>query len=483
MAEQNMHLTRRAFVGGAAAFGVVSLGVPSVAFADPTSADKQAEADAVRVKLDDMQSKLSKASDDYYTALEEHDVATQKMDEAQTKIDENNVRIAELQERLGGRARSMYRNGQTTFLDILVGSASFDDFLKNWDSLETLNDNDAKLVSETKALREDNEAQKAEYSAQADTAKQKMDEASAIKTEAEALVVQYQAEVDSLDAEVAALVEQERQAAAEAAAAAQAASFRRSAPRSLLIIPIAILAVLLAAALAAATPAAATPAAATPAAVAPAAATPAAELVAVALLAAATPAAAAPVAVLPAAARAVARRTQLLWVSLRPSLASPTYGAALLPVSAWIALVLPAIATAPRAIALDAPRARSILPLVMSSPLERLSLAMFSIRAAMWAYALLLAEAATSMLLSRVKWSATLPGSSSIARFAGRGAGVCLESHDSAKGLRVLIVCDYFAFEIPGSQSRGFFVFLGGIAEWVSSRRTIPKFRITACGF
>ena len=226
MAEQNMHLTRRAFVGGAAAFGVVSLGVPSVAFADPTSADKQAEADAVRVKLDDMQSKLSKASDDYYTALEEHDVATQKMDEAQTKIDENNVRIAELQERLGGRARSMYRNGQTTFLDILVGSASFDDFLKNWDSLETLNDNDAKLVSETKTLREDNEAQKAEYSAQADTAKQKMDEASAIKTEAEALVVQYQAEVDSLDAEVAALVEQERQAAAEAAAAAQAASFK-----------------------------------------------------------------------------------------------------------------------------------------------------------------------------------------------------------------------------------------------------------------
>ncbi|WP_374041802.1 coiled-coil domain-containing protein, partial [uncultured Slackia sp.] len=100
MAEQNMHLTRRAFVGGAAAFGVVSLGVPSVAFADPTSADKQAEADAVRIKLDDMQSKLSKASDDYYTALEEHDVATQKMDEAQTKIDENNVRIAELQERL-----------------------------------------------------------------------------------------------------------------------------------------------------------------------------------------------------------------------------------------------------------------------------------------------------------------------------------------------------------------------------------------------
>ena len=221
------HLTRRTFLGGAVAFGAVGLVAPKVAFAEPeTSSDVQAKADAARQKLNEMRLQLGVASDTYNQALEDHDTALSKMDEAQTKIDENNVRIAELQERLGGRARSMYRNGQTTFLDILVGSASFDDFLKNWDSLETLNDNDAKLVSETKTLREDNEAQKVEYSAQADMAKQKMDEASAIKTEAEALVVQYQAEVDSLDAEVAALVEQERQAAAEAAAAAQAASFK-----------------------------------------------------------------------------------------------------------------------------------------------------------------------------------------------------------------------------------------------------------------
>ena len=226
MAEQNMHLTRRAFVGGAAAFGVVSLGVPRMAFADPTSADKQAEADAVRVKLDDMQSRLSQASDDYYTALQEHDDATAKMDDAQAKIDENNVRIGDLQDRLGDRARSMYRNGQTTFLDILLGSASFDDFLKNWDSLETLNDNDANLVAETKTLREDNEKQKTEYETQAATAQKKMDEASAIKTEAEALVEQYQAEVDSLDAEVAELVQQEQEAAAEAKAAEEAAALQ-----------------------------------------------------------------------------------------------------------------------------------------------------------------------------------------------------------------------------------------------------------------
>lgn len=229
MTAHSLHLSRRAFVGGAAAFGVASLAVPHAAFADPTSAEVQAQADAARVKLDDMQARLAQASDDYFTALEEHDAATAKMEECQTKIDENNVQIASYQERLGGRAKNMYINGQTTFLDIILGSSSFDDFLKNWDALQAMNNSDAELVATTKALREDNETQKAEYQTQADLAQQKMDEAEKIKNEAEQLVQQYQDEVNSLDAEVAALVQQEQEAAAEAAAAEEAARFEQQA--------------------------------------------------------------------------------------------------------------------------------------------------------------------------------------------------------------------------------------------------------------
>lgn len=219
--------SRRAFLGGAAAFGA-ALAAPRIAFADPTSSDVQAQADAVRVKLDDMQSKLEAASDDYYTALSQHDAAESKMEEAQDRIDDNNARIADLQDRLGGRARNMYRDGQTTFLDVVLGSATIDDFVKNWDALKEMNAQDADLVAETKALRKANEAEEKEYADQATLAQQKMDEADSIRLEAEKLVEQYQAEVDSLDAEVAALVEQERQAAAEAQAAQLAASFTPS---------------------------------------------------------------------------------------------------------------------------------------------------------------------------------------------------------------------------------------------------------------
>jgi peptidoglycan hydrolase CwlO-like protein len=215
--------SRRAFLGGAAAFGVaLASPLPALADEERTSADVQAEADAVRVKLDDMMTKLEEASDAYYEAMVEHDDAVAAMDEAQVRIDENNAEIADLQERLGGRARDMYRNGRTTILDVILGSNTFDDFLKNWDALDAMNQQDADLVAQTKVLREDNEAQRAEYEAQAEIAQEKMDEAQAIEAEAQELVTQYEAEVNALDAEVAELVEKERQAAAEAEAKRQA---------------------------------------------------------------------------------------------------------------------------------------------------------------------------------------------------------------------------------------------------------------------
>ena len=193
---------------------------PKNAFADPTSSDVQAQADEARAKLNDMRTQLGQASDAYNQALQEHDAAVAKMDECQAKIDENTAQITDLQGKLSTRARNMYRDGQTTFLDVILGSDTFEDFAKNWDTLQSLNDKDAEMVSETKTLREDNEAQKAEYANQADIAQQKLDEAEAAKNEAEQLVAQYQSEVDSLDSQVAELLEQERKAAEEAAAAA-----------------------------------------------------------------------------------------------------------------------------------------------------------------------------------------------------------------------------------------------------------------------
>ena len=115
-------------------------GLSKNAFADPTSADVQAQADEARQKLNSMREQLGAASANYNQAVQEHDEAVSKMDECQTKIDDNNAQIDKLQDKLSKRARNMYRDGQTTFLDVILGSNSFDDFAKNWDTLTSLNE-------------------------------------------------------------------------------------------------------------------------------------------------------------------------------------------------------------------------------------------------------------------------------------------------------------------------------------------------------
>ena len=232
MTTLNARLTRRAFLGGAAAFGAAAMVSPKNAFADPTSADVQAQADEARQKLNSMREQLGAASANYNQAVQEHDEAVSKMDECQTKIDDNNAQIDKLQDKLSKRARNMYRDGQTTFLDVILGSNSFDDFAKNWDTLTSLNEKDSEMVEQTKNLRAVNEAQKQEYANQADIAQQKVEEADAAQKQAEELVQQYQNEVDSLDSQVAELLAEEEAAAQKAAEEAAAAAAQAEAASS-----------------------------------------------------------------------------------------------------------------------------------------------------------------------------------------------------------------------------------------------------------
>lgn len=227
MREHTCRISRRAFLGGAVAFGAVSLVHPALAFATPLS-DKQAEADSVRSQVITMQQDLDRASDSYFKALGEHDQALQAMESAQARIEEANAKIESLQSKLGTRARSMYRSGSTSFFDILLGASTFQEFATSWDLLNDLNESDAEMVQQTKELKVKVEAEKAEFARQEKIAAEKTAEAKKIKDQAEATVLQMQTTLDSLDAQARTLLEQEQRAAAEAAAAANQENFQNS---------------------------------------------------------------------------------------------------------------------------------------------------------------------------------------------------------------------------------------------------------------
>ena len=220
MSQSIIDLSRRAFIGGAAALGATSLIIPEFAFAE-TAAEKQAEADAVRNQLVGLQADLETAGENYYAALDEQESAQRSMEEQQVKIDETTQEIEGLQDRLSTRARSMYRSGSTTFIDFLLGASSFAEFTQNWELLNQINANDADLVDQTKAAREQLQAANDEFARQEQIAAQKAAECKQIHDEVQVKVQNATDLMNSLDEEARALLEQE-QAAAAAAAAAQA---------------------------------------------------------------------------------------------------------------------------------------------------------------------------------------------------------------------------------------------------------------------
>lgn len=205
-----------------------------------TAAQKQAEAAATLDKLNTLEEKLDEASADYGTALDEQQAAQERMDEAQSRIDQANIEITDLQDQLATRAKSMYRTGSLSFIDMLLGATSFQAFTTNWGILNSMNENDAKMVEDTKQLKSEIEEQKAVYTEQEAVAAEQARQAKIIQEEAQALVDEMQQTYDSLSAEAAELLRQEEEAreaearrqAEEALARQQAAAAAAAAQQS-----------------------------------------------------------------------------------------------------------------------------------------------------------------------------------------------------------------------------------------------------------
>ena len=207
-----------------AAILAVGLSVPAAsAFAAPSD-DKQAEAQAALQKLNQYQSELDQASANYEAAHQEQIDAQNRVDEAQKQIEEKTAQIEKDQQRLSDRARDMYRSGDTNFLDVILGASSFEQFATTWNMLETLNGNDAELVSETKTAREELQAAKQEAEEQAKVASDEAEEAKSVAEAADQKASEMQQTYNSLSAEAQELISQERaaQEAQQQAAAAAA---------------------------------------------------------------------------------------------------------------------------------------------------------------------------------------------------------------------------------------------------------------------
>lgn len=187
---------------------------------EATAAEKQAEADELAAKLEALQDQFNEALERYNTATAAHDAAVEAMEDAQDRIDAATVRIAELKVQLSDRATAIYREGEPSFIDVLFGSTSFDEFISNWDFMQKISEQDARMVQQSKDAKAEAEAAREEYSRQEQIAADELATATAAKEEVEAAQAQLQAEYDQMSDDIAAIhaeIEQVRMDAEEAA--------------------------------------------------------------------------------------------------------------------------------------------------------------------------------------------------------------------------------------------------------------------------
>ena len=218
----SMKLNRRAFLGTALTFGALCSVSPAEAFG-VTAAEKKQEVQAIKGKLDSMLDELDQAVDQYNAAQDGYEKATQKVNEAKKQIKEAQGKIDTLQSHLATRATSMYRNGSMSYLDVLLGVGSFDDFATVWDTLNTLNEDDADLVTETKQAKAKLEAAKKDLDDQQAEAANHLASAKAYHKSIQSMANQYESEYNSLSAEYRQLLAEEEEAEARRRAAAAAA--------------------------------------------------------------------------------------------------------------------------------------------------------------------------------------------------------------------------------------------------------------------
>jgi murein DD-endopeptidase MepM/ murein hydrolase activator NlpD len=215
-----------AFAAGTVSFCLAAL--PAAPAYAVTAAEKQAEADEAWAQIDALQTSLNEAQAEYDQAVAAHDEAVEKRDDAQRRMEEATARIEELQEKLSRYAVANYKRDEASYLDVLLQTTSFSEFMTSLDSINAVSNLGVDMIEETKALRVEAEEARAEFEEQSQVAEQQMAEAEERKSQIEETQATLREEASRLSQEAAELAYQE-ELEAEAARQAEEARIQREA--------------------------------------------------------------------------------------------------------------------------------------------------------------------------------------------------------------------------------------------------------------
>lgn len=128
--------------------------------------EKQKEIEAKKTETQKQVESINSQIDDYEAQISDLDSqidsANKKIKEAEEKIEQNQKEYDKKQETLKNRLVAIYEAGETSYLDVLLSSSSFVDFISNYYLVSELTDMDAQLMEALEKQKKEIENSKQE---------------------------------------------------------------------------------------------------------------------------------------------------------------------------------------------------------------------------------------------------------------------------------------------------------------------------------
>lgn len=214
--------------GQAASFAVCMLLLGLFLFygtaaAEPDVTSKQEEVDRIKAEVASINQTAEQAVERYNQANTELEETRRQITENEKALADTSVKLASAQIRLDKRLENIYRQGSLSFMDVMLNTTSFNEFLSRFDLLGKIGAQDKTDVDEVLQLKAETEQARADLDRTLLRQEELMSTVNSEKAEIEAQLSARQAVLASAEGEVAQMLAQQQQAAQQTQAAYQPA--------------------------------------------------------------------------------------------------------------------------------------------------------------------------------------------------------------------------------------------------------------------
>ena len=115
--------------------------------------EKQAEAEQVLAQIEALDMEVGAAVEEYNGARIQLEEIHERQESNKRQLEIAKKSLGKAQSTLADRIHMLYTSGDASTLEILLGSTSIDDFLARVDATSRVSEQDARIVSEIRAVR------------------------------------------------------------------------------------------------------------------------------------------------------------------------------------------------------------------------------------------------------------------------------------------------------------------------------------------